>query len=628
MPELNLEYTQLINKFKNEINEISTQAFQEFYKQIDFIKNSKQFNQQIIDDFEGQTNKILFDAQNHLDLKQKEFYNLIDSMSVSVSENVEEIKDIIEKKKQEALIQLNKSENSAITRLEEIYDIGVSTILSAEKTSLNNLGILTEELMEKLKNTAENVDVQIKDKLKQALSQIEEFSNSLKEEIKKTEIQIQENIKEEAKKLLTEIRLELDNIIIEMKNFSALLKKELTEHKDLMLQEIRQDKDKFFIEMDREQNRILEVLRLKEYEISVNLNRKEQAIISNIAMTVNGYEKDMEYFKQSKLNEFIDALELIYNRTLEDIVTNAEELFKSQVGRIIQEIEDAIMSDTLEATRKLLNEFGEQRYEFVLPAGETIIDLKSAKYAITNRLRLYLDGILQINKKHYTVDEVTKTITLTRSFPDDIDVTITEDMPRNDLKDVLEKSLKEIKELSNNCKDEITKLSKQSIKDIVSTRDEFKSEINELQNNSLNLLEEKKLNSLEEIKNKTNELATEYKKDLDIYVAKWKEGTFSTEVETGQTLVNVNPRKLVLNTSAKIYFDGILQIINKHYTINYLENAITILTPFTYPIDLFVLQNLPVTEDPKREATDEEIDNLFDKFYYIGTDEDIDSLFK
>lgn len=628
MPELNLEYTQLINKFKNEINEISTQAFQEFYKQIDFIKNSKQFNQQIIDDFEGQTNKILFDAQNHLDLKQKEFYNLIDSMSVSVSENVEEIKDIIEKKKQEALIQLNKSENSAITRLEEIYDIGVSTILSAEKTSLNNLGILTEELIEKLKNTAENVDVQIKDKLKQSLSQIEEFSNSLKEEIKKTEIQIQENIKEEAKKLLTEIRLELDNIIIEMKNFSALLKKELTEHKDLMLQEIRQDKDKFFIEMDREQNRILEVLRLKEYEISVNLNRKEQAIISNIAMTVNGYEKDMEYFKQSKLNEFIDALELIYNRTLEDIVTNAEELFKSQVGRIIQEIEDAIMSDTLEATRKLLNEFGEQRYEFVLPAGETIIDLKSAKYAITNRLRLYLDGILQINKKHYTVDEVTKTITLTRSFPDDIDVTITEDMPRNDLKDVLEKSLKEIKELSNNCKDEITKLSKQSIKDIVSTRDEFKSEINELQNNSLNLLEEKKLNSLEEIKNKTNELATEYKKDLDIYVAKWKEGTFSTEVETGQTLVNVNPRKLVLNTSAKIYFDGILQIINKHYTINYLENAITILTPFTYPIDLFVLQNLPVTEDPKREATDEEIDNLFDKFYYIGTDEDIDSLFK
>lgn len=628
MPELNLEYTQLINKFKNEINEISTQAFQEFYKQIDFIKNSKQFNQQIIDDFEGQTNKILFDAQNHLDLKQKEFYNLIDSMSVSVSENVEEIKDIIEKKKQEALIQLNKSENSAITRLEEIYDIGVSTILSAEKTSLNNLGILTEELIEKLKNTAENVDVQIKDKLKQSLSQIEEFSNSLKEEIKKTEIQIQENIKEEAKKLLTEIRLELDNIIIEMKNFSALLKKELTEHKDLMLQEIRQDKDKFFIEMDREQNRILEVLRLKEYEISVNLNRKEQAIISNIAMTVNGYEKDMEYFKQSKLNEFIDALELIYNRTLEDIVTNAEELFKSQVGRIIQEIEDAIMSDTLEATRKLLNEFGEQRYEFILPAGETIIDLKSAKYAITNRLRLYLDGILQINKKHYTVDEVTKTITLTRSFPDDIDVTITEDMPRNDLKDVLEKSLKEIKELSNNCKDEITKLSKQSIKDIVSTRDEFKTEINELQNNSLNLLEEKKLNSLEEIKNKTNELATEYKKDLDIYVAKWKEGAFSTEVETGQTLVNVNPRKLVLNTSAKIYFDGILQIINKHYTINYLENAITILTPFTYPIDLFVLQNLPVTEDPKREATDEEIDNLFDKFYYIGTDEDIDSLFK
>ena len=40
------------------------------------------------------------------------------------------------------------------------------------------------------------------------------------------------------------------------------------------------------------------------------------------------------------------------------------------------------------------------------------------------------------------------------------------------------------------------------------------------------------------------------------------------------------------------------------------------------------LQNLPVTNLPKREATDKEIDDLFAEPYRLGTDEDIDGLYK
>lgn len=611
MSEINLEYTQLINQFKTEINDISSKAINEFYNQVAIFNETEKITLNTINHFEDKVNSILINAQNDLNLKQKEFYNSIDSMSISVSENIEEIKDIIEQKKQEALVQLNQSENSAIVRLEEIYDIGVSTILSAEKTSLNNLGILTEELIEKLKKTAENVDLQIKDKLKQAIKQIEEFSNQLKEEIKKTEIQIQENIKEEAKRLLAEIRLELDSIIVEMKNFSAILKKELTEHKDLMLQEIRQDKDKFFIEMDREQNRILEVLRLKEYEISINLNKKEQAIIANIAMVVNGYDRDLEELKQGKIKEFIESIKLIADKTINDMIENADMIFKSKIKDIMEEVKNIILVDTQEEVRKLLNNFSEQRYELVLHAGETEINLPKSEYTVTNRLKLYLDGTLQVREKHYNVNSELRKIILTRSFPDDLDVIVTEDFPNQDVQTQFETSMSELINTTNNCKEELKNLTTNSKNEVTETKDQFKQEITDTKNTSIDEINQSASSIIENITNVANSELDNQKQALDAYVNKYKEGSFTAVLEANQGLIIIDKKILKINNSVKVYCDGILQTPSKHYTINSDNNSITILTPFAYPIDFLVLQNLPVSDYYIREATYEEIESLF-----------------
>lgn len=641
MSTLNSEYTQLINQFKIEVNNITSETLHKLENVI---------NNVTIDDFENKVNTILNEAQNSLTNKQKEFYDSIDSMSTDVSSEIESVKEIIEQKKQEALMQLNKSENSAITRLEETYDTGVATILSAEKTALYNLGILTDKLIEKLKETADSVDITIKNKLKEALKEIEEYSNSLKEEIKETEIQIKENIKAEALKLVAEAYRELENIKVDMKNFAALLKKEMTEHKDLMLEEIRQDKEKFFIEMDREQNRILEVLRLKEYEISTNLNKKEQAIISNIAMVVAGYDRELEVLKQAKLNEFIDALELIVDQTIKDAVNNAEELFKSQVDRIIKEIEDAIMDDTVDAVRKLLDEFSEQRYEIVLPAGKNTIELPKGDFTITNRLKLYLDGILQVREKHYTVDPLHRVIILKRSFPDDIDVIVTEDIPDKSIQTQIEgglkqlqtkteESLKEIDDLKNSSIEEIDSLRQESLNQINNTKDTSINEITKTKDESIQEVIKTKEDSITEITNKLPEWIEEtrleidkiskfYKEDFEKYVEQWREGVYSTQVNVNQSIVLVPPLELVLNRSAKVYFDGILQTLNTHYTVDFLTNSITILNPFSYPIDILILQNIPVTNLPKREATDKEIDDLFLDPYRLGTDKDIDGLYE
>ena len=61
------------------------------------------------------------------------------------------------------------------------------------------------------------------------------------------------------------------------------------------------------------------------------------------------------------------------------------------------------MDDTVDNVRKLLNEFSEQRHEFVLPAGKTLIELPKGKFTITNRMKLYLDGTLQVREKSITL---------------------------------------------------------------------------------------------------------------------------------------------------------------------------------------------------------------------------------
>lgn len=606
MSNINSEYTQLINQFKIEVGNITIEALNKLESSIGNLKSTQNITENIISAFENQINTILSDTQKHLENKQNEFYNLINSMSSGVANEIEEVKTIIEQKKQEALLQLNKSENSAITRLEETYDVGVATILSAEKTALYNLGLLTDELIEKLKQTANGVDITIKNKLKEALNEIEEYSNSLKEEIKESEIQIKEDIKAEASKLVEEAYRELENIKIDMQNFSALLKKEMTEYKDYLLEEINQDREKFFIEMEREQNRLLEVLRLREYEIITNLNKKEQAIISNIAMVVNGYDRELEILKQAKLNEFIDALELIIDKTIKDIVNNAEEIFKSQVDRIIQEIEDAIMDDTIEAVRKLLDEFSEQRYETVLPAGKNTIELPKAEFTITNRLKLYLDGVLQVREKHYSIDTLNRIIILTRTFSEDIDVIVTEDIPDKSINIQIDGGLQQLQ----------TK-TEESLLEIEQAKENAKQEI-----------QDEIPEWIKETKEEIEKISEFYKKDFEKYVEQWREGVYTTQVSAKQSIVLVPPLELVLNRSAKVYFDGILQTLKTHYTIDFLTNSITILNPFSYPIDLMVLQNIPVTNLPKREATDKEIDNLFIDPYRLGTEKDIDSLYK
>lgn len=899
-----------IKEFKNNVNNISNNCIADIqllinqtHSKISSNLSKNKIDEQLIDEFQFQVQSILLQAKNDLDTYKNNFD--ID-ISYSINEETMKLKNFItenrgkiESELHEALYQINQSENSALRRLEETYDLGVETIVSAERTALRNLKILAEELSIKLEGKVEEVEKVINEKLQNALDSIKDLEDKAISNITKLEIAIKESLQVEKENIIAELNKIIDDFKFTLQGYVEEMKAELTAHKDKLLEEITINKEEIFIELDRVKNSIIEALREKEYEIIQNLNNKAQELISEIVAVVEGFDLELEKIKTAKIQEFTQAINSIKEQAINEIISliddcllelknatnkhkaelfnaTAEHLlelrnecvallesFKVQADRKQSEIFEAIdkkandiLHDLLdhakEEAEKYISTLKEQRFTTVLQPNETLIQLPK-DFTLNDRVKVYIDGVLHLPDGFFTLDKLNRTITLLKSYSYPTNIFVTADLPDANLQalkeqlyldgnhyvaeslleiknfgskqlndiiseggtqkaeiisegikhrdsivqtgnqyltnldnlytdksSLLEKSytdylkeltkkyseydadlrrkyeeylnellkvssdkINEINLLSQSKIDEINSLtsrsltllnqtfnnlnnqlnsklnenlqalenktqqgiilidnkiskeseklvgkveqackeiddhanqiiieSKDSIKDYAdhtvkpeinnygklqvdeyintTTKPEIIRHTNEYVNNYLetyakpninNFTEEVKNSAKEDINNykeeckvdmtnKKEELVQNSKNEIKEYIDTFMENTYTTEVMPMQSVIKVPASNFVINKRVKVYFDGILQILDKHYTVNFLENSIEIIEPFNVKVDALFLQNLPVTNLPKREATDEEIDGLFAVPYRLGTDKDIDGLYK
>lgn len=899
-----------IKEFKNNVNNISNNCIADIqllinqtHSKVASNLSRNKIDDGVLDEFKFNVQTILLQAKNDLDTYKNNFD--ID-ISDSINEETMKLKNFItenhgkiESELHDALYQINQSENAALKRLEETYDLGVETIVSAERTALRNLKILSEELSLKLEGKVEEIENVINEKLQNALDDIKELEDKAIANITKLEITIKESLQVEKENIIAEINKIIDDFKFTLQGYVEEMKAELTAHKDKLLEEITINKEEIFIELDRVKNSIIESLREKEYEIIQNLNNKTQELISEIVAVVDGFDLELEKIKEAKIQEFIQAINSIKEQALIEIVdliddcllelkntTNkykAElfdstaqhllelrnecvallESFKVQADRKQSEIFEAIdkkandiLHDLLdhakEETEKYISTLKEQRFTTVLQPNETLIQLPK-DFTLNDRVKVYIDGVLHLPDGFFTLDKLNRTITLLKSYSYPTNIFVTADLPDTNLQalkeqlyldgnryvaeslleiknavskqitdiiseggtqkteiistgiqhresviqvgkryltdldnlyadksSLLEKSytdyLKELtkkyseydadlrrkyeeylNELLKASSDKITEInilsqskieeinsltsrsltilnqtftnsneqltaklheiiqslenktqegiilidnkiskesekltgkvdqackeiddhakqtvieSQDSIRDYAehtikpevknygqlkvdeyintTTKPEIIRHTNEYVNNYLETYAKPNINNFtEEVKNlakedinnykeeckvdmtnKKEELVQDSKNEIKEYIDTFMENTYTTEVMPMQSVIKVPASNFVINKRVKVYFDGILQVLDKHYTVNFLENSIEIIEPFSYKIDALFLQNLPVTNLPKREATDKEIDDLFAEPYRLGTDEDIDGLYK
>lgn len=791
-------HAEKIREFKNSVNNISNNCISDIQLLVNRtnsklksnISNNK-IDEGVLDEFNLSVQAIIMQAKNDLDTYKNNFdidiANSIDSEVLKLKNFINENSDKIQKSLQAALYQINQSENSALNKLEETYDLGVETIVSAEKTALRNLKLLSEKLELELESKVEQIEGVINDKLSEALAQIKDVEEKALNNISKLEITLKNELQVEKDRIIAEVKKMIEDFEFTLQGYVDEMKAELTAHKDELLKEISLNKEEIFIELDKVKNGIIEACREEEYRIIQNLNDREQEIIAEIIATVNGFDLELEIIKAAKIKEFLEAINLIKEQCLNDVITltedcllelknstnvHLEELLTATALHLIElrnavlayeqnakdniieetnkqldnivakgeEVVDGIVGASKEEIHKYISNLQEQRFVTILPANENVIQLPQT-YTLNDRVKLFIDGLMILPDGFFTLDKLERRIILNESYEYDTNVVVVADLPdanmeaikdqlyvdgwkfledavlkiynsgniqvenilqtsvnakseiellginqtnavntagskyltelqenytkdienwkslfNNDIKILNENYdlyIAELKKIYNKYYDEIFKTSDSKIQELNNLANNKIENINSLSTTFLNLLNQtftdlnnqatQKLNAnlvtlenkiqdgFERIEEKTNncvnDVVNDIKDEVREYIETFREGVYATEIVPYQSAVQVPIDELVINRSVKVYFDGILQIYKKHYKIDFLTNSISILNPFSYHVDVLFLQNLPVTNLPKREATDAEIDALFEQPYRLGTDNDIDGLY-
>lgn len=646
-----------LKEFKNNVNNISNNCIADIQLLINQTHSKvasnlarNKIDEDILDEFRFNVQAILLQAKNDLGTYKNQFdldiSDAINEETMKLKNFIKENHGKIESELHDALYQINQSENSALRRLEETYDLGVETIVSAEKTALKNLKLLFENLSIKLEDKVELIENVINEKIQNAIDSIKSLEDEVIANIAKLEISIKNSLQVEKENIIAEINNIISDLKFTLQGFVEEMKAELTAHKNKLLEEINIGKEEVFIELDRTKTEIIGALKEKEYEIIQILNNSVQGLISDLISVVEGFDLELEKIKNAKIKEFTDAINSIKTQLFNEILTTVDdcllqlqnsaneyksELFNETAKHLINlknkyealaalldtnkdkaiveidkkktEVVEELVNYSKEEINKYITNVSEQRYSCVLPANETFIQLPKT-FVLNDRVKIYIDGLLHLPDGFFTIDKLNRTITLLKSYSYPTNIFVTADLPDVNLQALKDQlyidgnkyvsdSLNEIRNESN--------IQKENIRDFV----------NELNQSSRNDINEFKENCKTELNEETNNLIENSKFQINSYIENFSEGYFNTNLNANEVNIVVPKDSLVLNSKAKVYIDGILQIKNKHYEIDVANNLIKLKESFSYETEILILQSLPTTDSTFILATDEQINALF-----------------
>ena len=653
--EKNLEIIRenLITNFQNELNSIlnSTVSDLEFtVNQLNRNIKSNLSSDNEINDFDFKIkNRILLannsldvakqkfssDIKEHVFLETNKFKTFIDSKSKTVQEEL-----------QQALYQINQSENHAITHLEDTYDLGVETIVSAEKTSLENLKKLTKELSEQLNIAVEEVEKIISEKLDNALLVIKKLENDSISNLNKVAINIQRDLENIKEQFVVEIQEVIKRFELTLENHSNKLKQELTAHKDKLQDELILEKELVFIELDKEKNNIIQELYILKNEYCEEINqiaeetkakveelRKELANMTEqrYSVVLTAGETLIQLPKTFTLNDrvkvYIDGLMHIKEdgsftiNKLERQITLSEP-YKADVNVVvlaelpdynIEAIKEQLYIDGEKYKNdaiKLIQDTGAQgqtTLENHITDGIERIENKvvesvdSVVGEFTSRIESYLQTLVE--QKHISVlEKNSNKIKLPETFvlTPRIRVFVDGEILIPNVNYTLDGRLKEIT-LNNTYKDPVNVLVLDDFPDenIEELKQQMYKDGEVFKAETLGIITQKKDAAILEVENRVNNcvdtVVDEVNQNVMQYMTNLKEQKFKFVLTSNSTVVEL-PENYILYHRTRVFIDGKLAIPEDEYTIDHLTKTINIVTPVDYDRFIYVTDEYPSTD--------------------------------
>ena len=223
------QFREFIKTFLDSYTEEFKQNLNSTYSETVYnLQNKIKDDNLVINDFEQimkqKTLKFYSEFESICQTSQQNTVNLIANEKTRLTDFINSGSRDIQEELQSALYQINKSENFGVKHLENTYDLGVETIVSAEKTALFNLKKLTEELALKLNETVEKIEQIIAQKIDKALEDIKALEQDAIAHINKVAIKVQSDLEQIKQQYIVEVKKIIEQFELTLSNYTNKLK--------------------------------------------------------------------------------------------------------------------------------------------------------------------------------------------------------------------------------------------------------------------------------------------------------------------------------------------------------------------------------------------------------------------
>ena len=642
----------LITNFQNELNVILNSTVSDLEITVNQLNKNIKSNLSIsneINEFDFKIKNRLLLANNNLEIAKQKFdseikekvYLETNKLKTFIDNNSKDIQQEL----QDALYQINKSENNAVTHLQETYDLGVETIVSAEKTSLANLKKLTLELSEKLNLAVEEVEKIISEKLENAFSVVKKLENDAISNLNKVAIRIQrdlENIKED---FFVEVQEVIKRFELTLDNYSSKLKEELKTYKNQLQDELILEKELVFIELDKEKNNIIEELNLLKHTIMNEIN----AVAKEVKDKIDAVKRDIENLTEQRYVTVLPANETTIQlpqtymlndrvKVYVDGILHLKEGFFTldKANRIITLSESysyptnvAVIADlpdhNIEALKDQLYIDGEKYKQQVIKeiqnSGVQIkadIDnyVDAGKQQIQNKVDESVGSIVGeatqavenfvnklIEQKYVTILEKGQTvIELPKDFliSPRVRLFIDGEILIPDVHYTINSRLKKLTLLNPyQTKVNVIVIDDYPDENFEALKNQLYTEGTEFKDTTIAEIKRESSTGVTNIQNTANEcinrIVTDSTNSIDQYMTNLKEQRFKYVLLANSNSIPLPPN-YVIHHRTRVYIDGILAVEDEHYTIDYSTKSIKILQPLPYDRFVFITDEYPSTD--------------------------------
>ena len=450
--ELLEEFENIEDDFVLELNRIKQEVMSDFSKELskffsvmatreqEILSNIMNITSGFKEELEeyrlNEKNKFISEINIIIEEKIRQLSDVIDALLLSLNNKYEELKlNLFNYTNNELITTLDSNKDNALIEINNLKNDSIKKIGTEDSSMYDeNTPSVRKEAIDSIKNVAQDI---IDNSLSNAMVEIKNYINSIKEQSYTTELN--DNISEiqlpKDFALNDRHRIYLDGILISLNKHYTINKYENKVYlnnptngkTDFTIIDYIQDsevnaiKEKFYLESTRITEEYLNQIIIKYNECMESLNNAKTSSIEKINNSKNISIEEIDNKKSTSISE----IELYKEKCIEkmdDIIND----FKKCVLELNSQLEFKIDNLIFEK----ISNFSTQKYSKILNANEMQIVLPE-DMIITNRVMIFIDGVMLDEEIHYTINKINKTIELLEGYSNKVNFTILIDAPTN-----------------------------------------------------------------------------------------------------------------------------------------------------------------------------------------------------